>query len=316
MNGTVVEFHALTYSYRTASEYDDGLIARFHRIIALALVSRIIIRRSVSLVLSAYVDYSVLWSDTEGLTKFSYFAFRRSNESRDIFIAHSVYLCVFERLFVESFLSALRYSLLYIHDVLELFDKVNGYHRDIVYLVDAYSSYERFEYNEYSLVVLYADHIEYLFVAKLLVLLLRSSEYAEFERTDSLEERFFEIRTYAHDLARSLHLGAEQFVSLRELIERPSREFAYDVIDARLSVRKVFARLSVPYLVEMITDSDERRYSRYRITRRLGRKSRTSRNSRVDLDKVVFIAIGVERELYVASALYFESVDYLERSSL
>ena len=131
----------------------------------------------------------------------------------------------------------------------------------------------------------------------------------EIEPANRLHQRGGEAAADAHRLAGRLHLRAEAEIGQRELVERPARELDHAVIERRLVGGLGDPGDGVGDLVERVAERDLGRDLGDRIAGRFRGQRRRTRDARVDLDDLVLAAVGVQRELDVAAALYVERAD-------
>jgi hypothetical protein len=104
-------------------------------------------------------------------------------------------------------------------------------------------------------------------------------------------------------IARRFHLRTETRIGAGKLIERPARYFYDDVIERRFVSGFRYARHGILDLVERHAERDLGRDFRDRISRRFRSERGTARDARIDFDNVVFAALGMQRELDVATTL-------------
>ncbi len=98
-----------------------------------------------------------------------------------------------------------------------------------------------------------------------------------------------------------------------ELVERPARNLHDDVVDRRLEGGESRAGDIVRYLVESVSNRYLGGNSCDGISRRFGRQGRRARYAGIDFDQAVVSVGGIECELYVASALYAQGPDDIDR---
>ena len=133
------------------------------------------------------------------------------------------------------------------------------------------------------------------------------------DRTDCLHHGALEAVGDGHDLAGCLHLRAERFVRIDELVKRPARELDDNVVQRRLKAGYRLSGDRIGQLVQTVADSDLCRDLRDRIAGRLGCQRRGARYTRVYLDDGIFKRVRIECELYIAAALDAQLGDDLER---
>ena len=124
--------------------------------------------------------------------------------------------------------------------------------------------------------------------------------HADLQGSHALQQTLLQIGADAHDLSRGLHLGAQRVGGGGELVEGESRELGNAIIQPRLEGGVGVGDLNV---LKKHTNGNFCRHTGNGIARRLGRQCRGAGHSGVDLNQIIFTAVGVERELYVTAAL-------------
>ena len=119
---------------------------------------------------------------------------------------------------------------------------------------------------------------------------------------DRLHEGLLKGAADSHDFTGRLHLRAEGAFGVYEFIERPFREFQYDVVDGGLKARAGLTGHGVLDLIQRISDGYAGSDLRDRIAGSLGGKGGGARYSRVHLDDLVLETVGIKGELAVAAA--------------
>ena len=307
VDGRIVELDALSYADGTGAEDDDLLLVGrmlFEELLRLVLVvvGGIEVRRLRLEFRRAGVDHLVggiaLVRDLlaayllDGLVK----------------IAHLLCLeveLVGERLRLET--------ALHLDQLVQLAQEPSVDLGDVVDLVDRDAALERLEDDEDAFVVDVVQLLGKLSVAVGGELVAVESVVRDLRASDRLHDRLFERRADRHDLARRLHLSTQLAAGVEELVERPLGELDDDIVDGRLKACVGVARDRVLDLVEGVAYRDLGRDLRDRIAGRLGRERGRTRHAGVDLDDRILEAVRFERELAIAAALDFESLDYVER---
>ena len=125
-----------------------------------------------------------------------------------------------------------------------------------------------------------------------------------FERSDSLQQALLHGPAYAHDFSRSLHLGRERIVRIREFVEGKSGHFGNHVVQSRLEGSRCIGYL---YLIQRHAHTYLGRYPRYGISAGFGRQGRRSRHPRIYLDQIVSERLRIQSELHITASLYLQS---------
>ena len=128
------------------------------------------------------------------------------------------------------------------------------------------------------------------------------SPRADFQRTQSLVQRFLEGASDRHHLAHRFHLRTEFVGRAAELLEGEARNLGHHVVDGRLEAGRSHPRDVVGNLVEPIAHRQARRDLGDRKAGRLGGQSRAARHARIHLDHHHAPAARIDRELDVRSA--------------
>ena len=158
-------------------------------------------------------------------------------------------------------------SLLHVDDLFEGLKEDIRDHGDLVDLIYADAPSQKLSDSIHIVISELGDVLHELVAAHAVEFCKMEMAYTGLERSDGLEEALCQSSAYAHDLSGSLHLCSELVGSVRELVERESREFCNYIVKARLS-----AALAACYLdlVECHAYSDLGCYSCDRIAGSLG----------------------------------------------
>ena len=179
-----------------------------------------------------------------------------------------------------------------------------------MYLLNAEASSQCLEYAERTVNIDIVELCSHFFVCQLLESLFTHRVHAKFYWTYSLHHSFFKARSDSHYFACSLHLSAERFLCVYELIKRPLRELYYNVVKRRLKASVGLACYLVYDLVKRISYRYLCCNLCYRIACSLWRKRR---NSGVYLDYRVFKAVGLKCKLTVTAALDLQCLNDIQR---
>ncbi|MNV43974.1 hypothetical protein D3C71_1357120 [compost metagenome] len=138
---------------------------------------------------------------------------------------------------------------------------------------------------------------------------------ADFKRTDRLVDRFLECTADRHNLAGCFHLCAELAVGVDELVERPARNFADDIIQRRFEAGIGLTRYRVDDFIQRVAERDLGRHLGDRIAGRFGGQRRGAADTGIYFDNIVLVALRIERELHIAAPLDVQSADDLQGSA-
>ena len=306
VNGAIVELDTLTDSDRTGTEYNYFLLigrvlldelSRF-----ILAVERIVEIRSACGELSRAGIYHLVYCKTALL-------YLLPGNTLDGAVEVAVLLR-----HVVLFLGQLALSqpLFELYEVIQLADEPLVYLGDVVNYVDGNAALERFEYAEGTVNVNVLQLLHDLLIGELYEILLGHGVHSKLDGADRLHHASLKAGRDSHDLSGSLHLGAESLFRVNELIERPLRELYYQIVKRRLEACVGLSGYLVYDFVESVTNRDSRSNLCDRISSSLGSQRRGTGNSRVYLDNGIIEAVGLERELAVAAALYLEFLDYVD----
>ena len=109
-------------------------------------------------------------------------------------------------------------------------------------------------------------------------------EETRLERAHRLEQARLESTPDAHDLAGRLHLRGQRIVRVSEFVEGEPRHLGDDIVQRWLERCR---RVGKGDLVERHADADLRGDTRDRVTARLGRQRRGTRDARIHLDQII-----------------------------
>ena len=134
----------------------------------------------------------------------------------------------------------------------------------------------------------------------------------QFQRGNRLGQRRLEIPINRHDLSGGLHLRPQFPRGSAEFIEGPFGNLDHAVIQRRLKAcTGTFCNI-VFQLIQRISDGDFRGNLSDRITGSFRGQRRGTTDSGIDLDDDVFISVGIQGKLGVASPLDFQTADNLQ----
>jgi len=132
-----------------------------------------------------------------------------------------------------------------------------------------------------------------------------------FQRTHGFQEAFLHGAPDTHNFSRSLHLRAQHVGRGGEFVKGKSRYFGYHIVKSRLEARGSVCK---HYFVETHTHRYFCGHARNGVSARLACQSRRTGNSRIYLYQKIVEGLRVQRELYVAAALYFQRPYDFERA--
>ena len=229
MNGAVVKFDALPDADRTGAEYDDGTLPLRLYFVFCAVGGVVIWRMRFKFSSAGIYHLEVRMHVGFSLEVFHFFGSNFA-EMRNRFIRHLDSLGSLQGFYRQSFLHETAF---HHNDVLDLVDEEEVDSCNAVDFFRFDASSECFSDNKDSFIVNAsqeaADIIEGLSV-KLVEVQVAASD---FEGTECFKKSTFQCTVERHDFAGCLHLRSDFAVGKRELFKRPSREFAYDIVDRR-----------------------------------------------------------------------------------
>ncbi|MPM73107.1 hypothetical protein SDC9_120083 [bioreactor metagenome] len=133
------------------------------------------------------------------------------------------------------------------------------------------------------------------------------------ERAVGFDQPLREIRGEGEHFAGGLHARPQRRVRLREGVEGPGGHLDRHIVERRFREGAACARHGVGHLREVEAEGDLCRHAGDRVPRRFARQRAGAAGARVDLDDIIFAAVGGEGELHVAGAADVKHVDYSER---
>lgn len=128
--------------------------------------------------------------------------------------------------------------------------------------------------------------------------------------SESFLKGFFPGSTNGHDLTDRFHLGAELRLHTSELVQIPSRDLGNDVIERRLEAGRGGLGDGVTDLRERNTQAELGSDESDRVSGGLGGEGRRPRQTRVYLNDVVGLGVGVESVLDITLTNDSQVADY------
>ena len=310
MYGAVVEFYALTDTDRTGAEYNYSLSVAYFNLI-LGFVAGIVVRGCSFKFRSAGINHFVGRQNAVSLTHIADFKLSLAYAFTDNSIgkAHSLSLTQQARSQLVSFQSFFHFN-----DVLDFGKEPQVNLSDIVNLFKSNTAADSLSNNEAALVINAFDAVMNFFIAQSLQLRHFQMIEADFQAANCFQHRSFKTALNCHNLTGSLHLSAQGAVSGYEFIERPTREFQYDIVNGRLEASLSLFGNSVFDFVQVVADSNFAGNLSNRITGSFGSQCGRTAYTRVNFDYIIVFGVRVESQLYVTAANYAQLTHDIDRS--
>ena len=121
------------------------------------------------------------------------------------------------------------------------------------------------------------------------------------ERAQGFLEGLLEGAADGHGLAHRLHAGREGIARPLELLEGEARDLDHAIVERGFEAGRGLLGDVVGDLVERVAHGQKRRRLGDREARRLGRKGRAARDTRVHLDHDDAAVVGIDGELDVGA---------------
>ena len=308
--GAVVKFYALTDTDRTGAEYNYSLLVAYFNLI-LGFVAGVVVRSCSFKFRSAGINHFVGRQNAVSLTHIANFELSLAYAFTDNSIgkAHSLSLAQQARSQLVSFQSFFHFN-----DVLDFGEEPQVNLGDVVNLFQSNTTADSLSNNEAALVVNAFDAVMNFFIAQSFQLRHFQMVEADFQATYCFQHGSFKAALNCHNLTGSLHLSAQSAVSGYEFIERPTREFQYDIVNGRLKASLSLFGNSVFNLVQVVADSDFAGNLSNRITGSFGSQCGRTAYTRVNFDYIVVFGVRVESQLYVTAANYAQLTHDIDRS--
>ena len=305
MDGRVVELDALTDTDGAGSEHDDLLFIRQARGV-LAGVGRVKVGNIFAGVESVdhFEDRSnaVLFADIVDID------FGNIPQGRDIFVGEAHDLGGPEDLDI----ALVRLDgVLHLHDLFEGSEEQFSDHGHFMQFFYAHAAAQQFKNRIDVIVPECCDIVKQLVVGIAVKLGQAEMTHAGLERAHGLEAAFFQSGADTHHFAGRLHLGAEGVGRVGKFIKGESREFCDDIVEGWFDRGGAAGDGD---LIQRHAHGDLGGHAGDGIAARLRRQRRRARHPGIDLDQIILAGFGMQRELYVASALDLELTDDFDRA--
>ena len=307
MHARVIELDALADADRTAAHDHDGRLRRLAHLVGLA-ARKIVVRRARGKLGRGRVDHAEPAAIVDALELAAkervdparrITRFDRELDQRRRRIHHRL----------ARFALELAQFVLELHQFFEFPQPEAVDRRTRVDVVDAAVAPQQLADREKPVVRRLVDGAPEFLIAPLGERAAGQRFELQVESANRFHQRGCEGAADAHRLAGRFHLRTEAKIGQRKLVERPARKLHDAVVEGRFVGRFGDAGNGIRNLVERLAERDQRRDLRNRVARRFGCQRRGTRNARVDLDDLIFAAVGMQRELDVAAALHVERAD-------
>ena len=152
------------------------------------------------------------------------------------------------------------------HHFLELFEIPHVYPGYLMYLAQGNANLYGVGNGPYTIPRRFFELFQYYL---LVFYLLAVGPYARtfyFERLGSFLYSLLERAAYGHNLTHGFHLKSKRAVRAVELIEVPTRNFHYHIVQRRLKKRRCSLRYLILEFVQSVSYRQFRRYLGYRVT--------------------------------------------------
>ena len=292
MNRAIVKLYTLTDTdrARTQNHYLAALAGGIH-LIFLSMEGRVIIWRSRLKLSSTGIYHLVAWQNIHGLAKGTDFIWSLASHLSDGTICQTSILGLQHQSWSNNpFLQLI----LHIGNMLNLPQEPLVNLGDIVNLIhSADIAAESLSYYEDTLIIATGQMLDNLIVIPTIHLVHMETMYADFQRTNCLQNSSLEVSVNGHNLAGSLHLSAQGLVSINKFIKWPSWELNYAVVQSRLEASLGFLSNRIGNLVQAIANGNLSRNLGNRITGSLGSQSRGTAYTRIYLNNIILVAIRI-----------------------
>ena len=306
----VVELYALTDTDRTGAKYNNSLLVAYFNLI-LGFVAGIVVRSCSLKLSSAGINHFIGRQNAVSLTQVADFELGLAYALSDNCIGKAHFLRFAQQ--ARSKLMGFQ-SFFHFNDVLDFGQEPQVNLGDVMNLFEGNATADSFSNNEAALVVNQLNAVMDFFIAQSLELRHLQMVEADFQAAYSLQHRSLEAALNCHNLTGSLHLSSQSAVSSYEFVERPAREFQYDIVNSRLEACLSLFGNSVFNFVQVVAKSDFAGNLRNRIAGSLRSQCGGTAYARVNLDYIVVLGVRVESQLYVTAANYAQLAHDVDRS--
>ena len=134
----------------------------------------------------------------------------------------------------------------------------------------------------------------------------------DFQWPAGLEQAFFDVATDGHDFTSCLHLGSQTALTMFKFIKWETWNFGNYIVQGWLKHGIGGSCNWIDHLIQGQTNCDFGRQLGNRITCRLGCQGRRTRNTRIDLNHIVFKAMWIQGQLHITAPLNLEGTNDAE----
>ena len=308
--GAIVELYALTDTNRTGAQNNDLLLVANLNLV-LGFIAGIVVGSSGLKLSGAGINHLVGRNDAVSLTQIANFKLCLTYASSDGLVGEAHLLSLAQQ--ARSELMGFQ-STLHLNDVLNLGQEPFINLSDSVDFVNGHATTHSLGDNKATLIIDVLNLSTDFFVAQCLQLRHFQVSQANFQATHCLQHGSFHGALNSHNLTGSLHLGAQSAVRGNEFIEGPTGEFQNDVVNSGLEASLSLLSNSVFNFIQIIAHSNLTGNLSDRIAGSLGSQSGAAAYAGVNLDYIVVLRIGIQRQLYVAAAHYAQLTDDIDGS--
>ncbi|MNC20811.1 hypothetical protein D3C75_687750 [compost metagenome] len=136
--------------------------------------------------------------------------------------------------------------------------------------------------------------------------------YTDFQGTNCFMNGLFEGTTDGHNFSSCFHLCAQLTVRMNELVERPARDFADDIVKCRLEASIGLSSNWIDDFIKCVTKRDFGSHFGNRITGCFRSQSRRAADTWIYFDYIILIALRIQCELHVAATLDIQRTNDFE----
>ncbi|MNB99624.1 hypothetical protein D3C75_469130 [compost metagenome] len=320
VNSGVVELNPLADTDRARAEYYNLLLVGMNNFV-FCFISRVVVRCRCFEFSRTRIYHLEDRCQALGKTQAADIRFLRLSTAwtpfgadlGDCTVSEAFALSLIQRFSTQCLFAA--QHILELHQSFNLGQEPPVYIRNILDLLQLIAAAVSFGDQEQALIVRLSQTVTQHTVFQQLGARQTEAVNSDLQRTDCLVDRLFKGTANRHYFAGRFHLCTQLTVRRGELVERPARDFADDIIQRRLEAGIRLSGNRINDFVERVAEGDFGCHLSDWIASCLGSKRRRAADTRIHFDYIILIALRIKRELYVTAAFDIQRTDDLQRSA-
>ena len=307
--GAVVKFYALTDTDRTGTKYNNFLFISYSNFVFF-FVGGIVVRGCSFEFCSAGIYDFVCRQDVIFFTHCADFESIFAYQFTNYRVSEAHFLSFQEQCRSKFFVFK---SFFHFNDIGKFVEEPFIHFGNVIDVVNGHTTTDSFNDNKEAFIVNAFNAVFDFVIAKRFKFRHFKVNQTDFQGTDCFEQGSFKAAFNCHNFAGSFHLGTQSAVSGYEFIERPAREFEYDIVNGRFEASFGSFGYSIFDFVQGVTNSNFTGYFRNGITGCFRCQSGAATYARVNFDYIVAFRMGIQCQLYVTATTYAQFTNDIDR---